>query len=94
MIAKSKEAHTEARKVAAANSDAVFAVMEKRAAENFFAARGFSAQTIHALVANGMHLPEEVLLLTDDEARHIPGLESAGQAEVHAYRTRFSSNRA
>jgi hypothetical protein len=65
--------------------------MDKRAAENLFAHRAFSTRTIHALIANGIQLPEEVLLLTADKARKIPGLDMAGRAEVLAYRSRFLS---
>ena len=80
----------ESRKVAIAQNDAVFAAMDKRASENFFGNRGFSTRTIQRLVANGLHLPEELLLMSADEAGRIPGLDSAGLAEVRAYREQFS----
>ena len=85
--------HAESRGAATARNEAVFAAMDKRASENFFADRGFSAQTIKALIANGMSLPEELLLMADDEAGRIPGLDEAGLAEVQAYRKRFLSKR-
>ena len=80
---------TERRRLATKQSDAVFAAMAKRASENFFANRGFSAETIEALVAHGMSIPEELLLITADDAVGIPGLGISGKAEVQAYRKRF-----
>ena len=46
------------RKVAGAASDAVFDSMDIRAVEQFFGKRGLSSETIKALVAKGIELPE------------------------------------
>ena len=89
MISKSSKRLTESRRAAEAATDAAFAAMDKRAAENLFAHRGFSAPTMHILVASGMQLPEEVLLLTNDQVAQIPGVDTAGRAEIEAYRKRF-----
>lgn len=89
MTAKNSQGLTESRRVAAAKTDAVFSDMDKRAAENFFSRRGFSARTIHALVESGIHLPEEVLFLSDERAEHIAGLDAGSLAEIEAYRSRF-----
>jgi hypothetical protein len=83
--------HTESRRVETEKMDAAFAEMGKRASENFFANRGFSAQTIRTLIASGISLPEELLLMTADEAGCIQGLGEDGLAEVKAYRERFLS---
>jgi hypothetical protein len=91
MVSKKRNELMEGRATATAKVDAVFAVMDKRASEHFFADRGFSAQTIHVLVANGVRLPEELLLMTEDETGDLPGLDSVGRVEVHAYRVRFLS---
>jgi hypothetical protein len=79
----------ESRRVATTQNEAVFAAMDKRASENFFANRGFSAHTIKTLIANGVSLPEELLVMTPNKAERIPGLDQTGLSEVRAYRKRF-----
>lgn len=97
MTSKDKNAsaarQTESRRVATVQNEAAFAAMDKRAWENFFADRGFSTETIKTLIAHDMRLPEELLLMTGDEAERIPGLGKTGLAEVQAYRKRFLSKR-
>lgn len=79
----------ESRKRATAQSDAVFTAMDKRAAENFFANRGFSGQTIKALVDHGIKLPEELLAMLESDIGRIAGLGREGITEVQLYRKRF-----
>jgi hypothetical protein len=97
MSSKDKNARAaqqvESRRAAAAQNETVFAAMDKRASENFFANRGFSAQTIKTLIANGVSLPEELLLMAADEVGRIPGLGRAGLTEAQAYRKRFLFDR-
>ena len=81
--------HTETRAVAATANEAVFAQMADRAEQQFFANRGFSAESIKALTSHGLELPEELLLMTERQILNIPGLGSHGLAEVRAYRRRF-----
>jgi len=79
----------ESRRVATTQNEAVFAAMDTRASENFFANRGFSTHTIKVLIASGINLPEELLGMTADQAGHITGLGRPGLSEVRAYRKRF-----
>lgn len=81
----------ESRKMATAQSDAVFTAMDKRAAENFFANRGFSDQTVKALVDHGIKLPEELLVMPESDVSRIVGLGREGITEVQLYRKRFPS---
>jgi hypothetical protein len=82
--------HVASRKTARAESDAVFASMDARAAEQFFAKRGFSPETIKALVAHGILMPEELLFMTADPLRHIPFASAEiALGEIWAYRERF-----
>ena len=96
MSSKDKNARAarqhESRRVATTQNEAVFAAMDKRASENFFANRGFSIHTIKALIANGVNLPEELLVMTADEAGRLSGLDRSGLSEVRAYRKRFISH--
>jgi len=80
----------EQRDVATARSDAAFDRMDIHAAQNFFDKRGLSLATISALAAHSVQLPEELLLMTEEEIRQIPDLGSTGLDEVQAYRARFS----
>jgi hypothetical protein len=82
---------TKSRGLAIMQNEAVFAAMDERASENFFAGRGFSARTIKTLVSNHISLPEELLLMTDHEAVRVRGLDKAGRGEIQAYRKRFLS---
>ena len=79
----------ETRAVAATANEAVFAQMADRAEQQFFANRGFSADSIKVLTAHGLELPEELLLMTESQILKIPGLGSHGLAEVRAYWRRF-----
>ena len=57
---------------------------------NFFARRGFSAETIKALVARGILMPEELLFMPPDEIRDIPFRSGkTALAEIRAYRKQF-----
>jgi hypothetical protein len=78
------------RKKAGADADAAFTAMDERAAINFFGKRGFSRATVAALIAHGITLPEEVLFLTREDIRQIPGLDEELRAEIRDYRRRFS----
>lgn len=79
----------DSRKKAIAQNNAVFEGMDRRAAENFFAKRGFSAPTVKALIDHGLKLPEELLMMTESEVGSIAGLGKEGVTEVRAYRERF-----
>jgi len=79
----------EQRDVARAGSDAAFDRMDIHAAQHFFGKRGLSSATISALAAYSMALPEELLLMTEEEIRQISDLGSTGFDEVQAYRARF-----
>lgn len=82
--------HLASRKTARANSDAVFAAMDTRAAEQFFARRGFSPETIKALIAHGLLLPEELLFMPNAQINRISfDSEKIARAEIRAYRARF-----
>ena len=78
------------RAAAHAANEALFAAIDDRAAQQFFAKRGLSADTIRALILHGIAMPEELLLLTEKELLQIEGLEEEGLDEVKAYRGRFS----
>ena len=80
---------SQTRALAATASDAVFAQMADRAEQQFFANRGFSADSIKALTAYGIELPEELLVMTEGDILRILGLGTHGLAEVRAYRGRF-----
>ena len=80
---------TKTRAAAATASDAVFAQMADRAEQLFFANRGFSADSVKALTAHGIELPEELLPMTESQILQIPGLGTHGLAEVRTYRRRF-----
>ena len=80
---------SQTRALAATASDAVFAQMANRAEQQFFANRGFSTDSIKALTAYGVELPEELLVMTESEIPRIPGLGAHGLAEVRVYRGRF-----
>ena len=78
------------RKAARAQSDAVFASMDKSAAEQIFARRGFSRETIKALVAHGILLPEELLFMPVSQINRISfESEKTARAEIRSYRERF-----
>src|SRR5437868_15383388 len=78
------------RRAALADSDAVFASMDKRASEQFFAGRGFSQDTIKALAAHGIVLPEELLFMPASRIKRISfGSEKAALAEIRSYRKQF-----
>jgi hypothetical protein len=79
----------EKREVATSANDAVFAQMAHRAEQHFFANRGFSADSIKALSAHGIGLPEELLLMKESQILQIAGLDANGLAEVRTYRRRF-----
>ena len=78
------------REIARAKSDALFASIDARAAEHFFAKRGFSSETIKDLVAHGILMPEELLFMSGDNIVGI-SFDSAkiSLAEIRAYRQRF-----
>lgn len=84
------EQQSRRREAAHAANEAVFAAIDDRAAQQFFAKRGLSADTIRALILHEVEMPEELLLLSDRELLQIDGLEKNGLAEVKAYRRRFS----
>jgi len=82
--------HVASRKAARAASDAVFASMDNRAAEQIFAQRGFSHETIKALIAHGLLLPEELLFMPAAQISRISfDTEKTVRAEIRAYRKRF-----
>ena len=81
---------SERRATATAASDAAFAVMDIHAAEQLFGKRGFARDTIAALAAHGIGLPEELLFMTEEQILQIPGLGNTGLDEVRAYRARFT----
>jgi len=84
--------HFASRRAAQAASDAVFAAMDARAAEQFFAKRGFSLETIKALVAHGILMPEELLFMPAEQIGRI-SFDSAQSAlaEIRVYRAHFLS---
>jgi hypothetical protein len=91
---RKERAHAEhrhaSRRKAGADADAAFAAMDRRAAIDFFGGRGLSRATVAALVAHGIALPEELLFMTREDIRRIPGLDDDGRAAIREYRRRFA----
>jgi hypothetical protein len=52
--------------------------------------RGLSDRTVEALIAHGIMLPENLLLMTEDELKAIPGIGKASMSQIKAYRDRFT----
>jgi DNA-directed RNA polymerase alpha subunit len=51
--------------------------------------RGFSHQTIQALVDCSIDAPERLLFMTEKQIRKIPGISKTSMTEIKAYRERF-----
>jgi hypothetical protein len=54
-----------------------------------FRGRGFSDDTIQALITHGLELPEELLFMDEEHVTEIPGIGEAALAEIVAYWSKF-----
>jgi len=56
-----------------------------------FEGRGFSKQTVDALLAHGISAPERLLFMTETELQNISGIGASSLAEILRYRKQHLS---